>query len=186
MPGFVITGCEDQEFGAHEFELPDASKNVEGHYWRIDFGLKRAPASRPHADRPELLECHGVQRGHEACRGTRRDRGTFVAHMPGPKGGGAVWVEVYVANWGEAYTLHVVQETGMHQDVQLTAEELANALASSGSVHAEQHPVPTRQRRRSRPSRRRRSGRRELLKGDPTLKLEIRATPTTSAPRTRT
>ena len=174
MPGYAISGCEEQEFGAHEFELPDGSKNVEGRYWRLDFGLKegtRKPGPlQIGRNYWNAMASKGATKLVEALDATG---GTFVAHMPGSKGGGTVWVEVYVANWGEAYTLHVVQETGMRQDVQLTAEDLANALASSGSVTLNNILFDTAKATIKPESEAPLGAVLELLKGDPALKLEI-------------
>ena len=135
MPNFYIFGCEDQEFSSFEFELADAYKNVEGHYWRLDFGLK------DDAKTPGPLQIGRNYWNTVASKGATRlvevfdpGGGTLVATMPGPGGGGTIWVQVSVANGGSAYSLHVVQEAAMRQDVEFTAKDLADALARTGSV----------------------------------------------------
>ena len=135
MPNFYIFGCEDQEFSSFEFELADAYKNVEGHYWRLDFGLK------DDAKTPGPLQIGRNYWNTMASKGATRlvenfdsGGGTLLATMPGPGGSGTIWVQVSVANGGSAYSLHVVQEAAMRQDVEFTAKDLADALARTGSV----------------------------------------------------
>jgi outer membrane protein OmpA-like peptidoglycan-associated protein len=134
MPGYVITGCEDQEFGSFDFAIPDGSKNVEGHYWKLDFGLKEgAGKAGPLQIGRNYWNAMAAKGATKVLEAFEVSGGTLVAHMPGPKGGGTIWVQVDVG-WGESYSLNIVQETTMRQDVQLTAEGLAAALAASGSV----------------------------------------------------
>lgn len=135
MPGFVISGCEDQEFSAFDFEWPDGDKRIEGHYWRLDFVIKEG------AKRIGPLQIGRNYWSPMAGKGGTRvietfdpGGGSLVAHMPGPKGSGTIWVQISVANGGEMYSLHVVQEAAMRQDVEMTASELADALAKTGSV----------------------------------------------------
>lgn len=134
MPGFFITACEDQEFSAFEFDTPDRGTKVEGHYWRLDFEIREG------AKTPGPLQIGRNFWNPMAARGGKRlfedldpGGGTMVATMPGPKSG-AVWVQVNIANGGEMFTLHVVQEQGMRQDVEMSAADMADALARTGSL----------------------------------------------------
>jgi outer membrane protein OmpA-like peptidoglycan-associated protein len=174
MPGYSISACEDQEFGAHEFELPDGYKSVEGRYSKLDFALQEG------ARKPGPLQIGRNYWNAMAPKGATKlfesfdaGGGTLVAHMPAPNGGGTVWVELYVANSAGGYTLHVVQETAMRQDVQLTARELADALASSGSVTLDNILFDTGRATIRPESEAPLATVRELLESDPTLKLEI-------------
>jgi len=135
MPNFYISGCEDQEFSAFEFELADGYQNVEGHYWKLDFWVKEG------AKAPGPLQIGRNYWNSMAPKGATRlleqfdsGGGQLTARIPGPGGSGTIWVYVTVSNGGDAYSLHVVQEAGMRQDVELTAKELADALAKTGSV----------------------------------------------------
>ena len=51
-----------------------------------------------------------------------------------PAGGKNIWVEVSISNGGGAYSLTVVEEAGMEQQVEFTEAELARALNEKGSV----------------------------------------------------
>jgi outer membrane protein OmpA-like peptidoglycan-associated protein len=174
MPGYLITDCDDQEFTTFDFELPDAAKTVEGHYWRLDFWLKEgARKAGPLQVGRNYWNAMAAQGGVKLVEDLDSTGGTFVGRMPGPKGGGTVWVQVSVGNAGEGFSLHVVQETGMRQDVQLTATELAAALASTGSVTLNNILFDT-GRATIKPESEAPLGTViELLKGDPALKLEI-------------
>jgi outer membrane protein OmpA-like peptidoglycan-associated protein len=174
MPGYAITGCDDQEFGSFDFELPDASKTVEGHYWRLDFWLKEgARKVGPLQVGRNYWNAMAAKGGTKLVEDFDSSGGAFVAHMPGPKGGGTVWVQVSVGNGGEAFSLHVVQEAGMRQDVQLTAKELADALAATGSVTLNNILFDTGKATIKPESESPLGTVVELLKGDPALKLEI-------------
>ena len=135
MPNFYISSCEDQEFSTFEFELADGYKNVEGHLWRLDFWLK------DDAKTPGPLQVGRNYWNTMASKGATRlvedfnsGGGTLLATMPGPSATGTLWVQVSVANGGNAYSLIVVQEAAMRQEVEFTAKELAAALAKTGSV----------------------------------------------------
>lgn len=174
MPGYAITGCDDQEFGSFEFELPDASKAVEGHYWRLDFWLKEgARKAGPLQVGRNYWNAMATQGGAKLVEDFDSSGGTFVGRMPGPKGGGTVWVQVSVGNGGEAFSLHVVQEAGMRQDVQLTAKDLADALAASGSVTLNNILFDTGKATIKAESEAPLRAVLDLLAGDPALKLEI-------------
>jgi outer membrane protein OmpA-like peptidoglycan-associated protein len=172
MPGYVITGCEDQEFGSFDFAQPEGSKNVEGHYWRLDLGLKEgARKAGPLQIGRNYWNAMAAKGGTKVVEALEASGGTLVARMPGPKGG-TVWLQVDVG-WGESYTLNIVQETAMRQDVQLTAEGLAAALAASGSVTLDNILFDTGKATLKAESEAPLAAVLELLKSDPTLALEI-------------
>ena len=54
--------------------------------------------------------------------------------MPAAAGKGALWLQIEVNNDGEIYSLIVVEEAAMQQDVEFTAGDLADALKTKGSV----------------------------------------------------
>jgi hypothetical protein len=51
-----------------------------------------------------------------------------------PAGGKNIWLEVNVSNGGEVFTLTIVEEAGMAQQVEFTSMELARILHEKGSV----------------------------------------------------
>jgi len=135
MPNFYISGCEDQEFSAFEFELADGYQNVEGHYWKLEFWVKEdAKAPGPLQIGRNYWNSMASKGGTRLLERFDPGGGQLTARMPGPGGSGTIWLYVSVANGGDGYSLHVVQEAAMRQDVELTAKDLADALAKTGSV----------------------------------------------------
>ena len=174
MPNFRISDCEDQEFSTHEFDLPDGYKKVEGRYWKIDFWLKEG------ARTPGPLQIGRNYWNPMASKGGTRivenldsGGGTLVARMPGPQGSGTIWLQVDVSNSGEAYTVYVVQEAAMRQDIEFTAKELADALAKTGSVTLNNILFDTGKATIKPESEAPLKTVIDLIKGDPALKLEI-------------
>lgn len=136
MPNYVITSCEDQEFGVYEFDLEDSMKKVEGHYWSLNYEINE---NTPKAAGPLQIGRNywnpmAAKGGTRLIENLDAGGGHLAARMPGPGGSGTIWLEVQVSNSGEMYQLTVVQEGGMRQDVEMTAKDLADALAAKGSV----------------------------------------------------
>ncbi|MGE3191102.1 MAG: OmpA family protein, partial [Vicinamibacterales bacterium] len=135
MPDYYIEACEDQEFGSYDFYLPDGEKHVEGHFWEVEYWIKEGrKMPGPLQIGRNYLNVMTPRGGTRLAEDMSSDGGTLIARMPGAAGAGTTWLEVSVSNSGETYTLRVVQEAGMRQDVAYTAQDLAAALASAGSV----------------------------------------------------
>lgn len=134
MPNTVIVACEDQEFSAYEFSTDPATK-VEGHYWRLDFQYREgAKPAGPLQIGRNYWNVMAKQGGKRLVESIDPSGGVMVATMPGRSAPGTVWVELSIANGGEMFTMHVLQEQGMRQDVELTAADMADALAKSGTL----------------------------------------------------
>jgi OmpA-OmpF porin, OOP family len=174
MPTFYISACEDQEFSTHEFELADVYQKVEGHYWKLEFWVKEgAKAAGPLQIVRNYWNPIAAKGATRLVENVDAGGGQMVARMPNPAGGGNLWIEVDVSNGGEAYAVHVVQETGMRQDVAFTARELADALAKTGSVTLNNILFDTGRATIRPESEAPLATVVELLKGDPALRLEI-------------
>lgn len=174
MPNYYITGCEDQEFSTFEFELLDGYKTVEGHYWKLDFGIKEdAKTAGPLQIGRNYWNTMASKGGTKLVERLDSGGGWLVARMPGPKGSGAIWVQINVSNSGNGYTLHVVQEAAMRQDVELTAAGLADALAKTGSVTLNNILFDTGKATLKPESEAPLATVVELLKSDPSLTLEV-------------
>lgn len=134
MAGFQITDYEDLEFGMFEFEMPDGTqKRVEGHYYRIEYLLKEG-SPNPGAIRIGRNYINAIT----AKGGTKIidavDNGGGHAGARFRAGNREIWVQADIHNYGETYTLHVIEEEAMQQDLELTAANLGKALAEKGSV----------------------------------------------------
>ena len=133
LQGYYINSYDEQEFSVYEFSL-EPSRRIEGHYWNIQYvlndGARKAGALQIGRNYTNLIK----QRGGAMLReDLDSSGGVTVARLP-VKGGGQLWLEVHVSNSGEVYTLHVIEEQAMKQEVAFTAESLASALNTSGSV----------------------------------------------------
>ena len=111
VPNFYISGCDSQEPSSFEFEQRGGPVSVEGHYWKIDYALKDA------ARQPTPLQIVRKYWNMMAAKGGTKlleamEPGgvTLTAKMPGSKGSGTFWLQVYVALEGEVFSLTIVQE----------------------------------------------------------------------------
>jgi len=175
MPNYTIDNCEDQEFSVFEFTLTDGgTQKVEGRYWHINFHIKEGgkPAGPLQIGR-NYWNPMASKGGKRLLETLDAGGGQFVANMPGPKGSGTIWVQIDVANSGEMYTLTVVQESEMRQDVEMTASEMADALAKTGSITLHNILFDTGKATLKTESEAALQSVVELLKSDATLKLEV-------------
>ena len=136
MPSYEIANVDDQEFGGAEFYtgVGQEQKHVEGKYWKIDYSLKEGarkagPLQIGRNYTAILLAKGGKKLTEELSAGGGSTTGTM------PIGNGRMlWLEVNVSNSGELYSLMIVEEGDMKQDVEFTAGDLAEALKTKGSI----------------------------------------------------
>jgi outer membrane protein OmpA-like peptidoglycan-associated protein len=130
MPGFVIDGYAYQEFSAYKLYHTEPPTTVEGEFWSIDYrvsdGLRYPGPLQIARNYTNLIRKNG---GVLLLEDIGSSGGRSVARMPA-RGGGNLWLEVSVTNSGEYFTLTVVREGAMTQEVAFTAESLARDLLS--------------------------------------------------------
>jgi len=137
MPGYVISNAEVQDFAAYEFTIADESKKVEGRYWRIDYALKEgAKNPGPLSIARNYSNALIAKKGRKVFEGVDPSGGTATASMP-LGDGRTLWLETSISNGGEVYTLTIVEEAAMEQQIEITAEWMAEQLAKTGSVTLE-------------------------------------------------
>ncbi|MBM3782615.1 MAG: OmpA family protein [Acidobacteria bacterium] len=133
MPGFYINSYDEQEFSEFEFSLEPARK-VAGYYWNIQYvlneGARKPGPLQIGRNYTNLIRQRG---GALLLEDLDPSGGTTIARLP-VKGAGTLWLEVHVSNSGDVYTLQIVQESAMAQDVTFTVDSLAAAIRSTGSV----------------------------------------------------
>jgi len=175
MPNYIIDNCEDQEFSVFEFTLTDGgTEKVEGRYWHINFHIKDEvkPAGPLQIGR-NYWNAMASKGGKRLVEALDAGGGQFVANMPGPKNSGKIWVQVDVSNSGEMYSLTVVQESEMRQDVEMSASDMAAALAKTGSITLHNILFDTGKATLKAESEAALATVIELLKSDAALKLEV-------------
>jgi len=130
---YSIASYDEQGFGTHSFPIRDGNKDVEGKYTKIDYALKEGgkkfgPLEIVRNYRNAFLQKKGEVVFEQASSGG--GSATFKLNVSGHD----VWLDVEVANSGEMYSLIVVEEVPMTQNVELTSGAMSAALASSGMV----------------------------------------------------
>ena len=133
FPGTVITSATRHDFGAHAFTLKDGTKNVEGRIWEIQY----APKEGARVPSPlELARNYGNQfkKNGGAVMFDQVSSGGGTVTMKMPSGTVETWMEIAINNGGEQFTFYIVTTTPMEQKVELSADEIGTALATTGRV----------------------------------------------------
>ena len=133
FPGTVISWATQHDFGAREFTLKDGTKNVEGRIWEIQY----APKDGARVPSPlELARNYGnlFKRNGGAVLFEQVDSGGGTVTMKMPSGTVETWMEITINNNGEQFTFYIVTTTPMEQKVELSADEIGTALATTGRV----------------------------------------------------
>lgn len=137
MAGFYLSGADVQDFAKHDFTVGDETKAVEGRYWRLEYWLKEG-AKNPGALAIARNYSNALiaKKGRKVHEGVDAGGGDATATMP-LGDGRTLWVEINISNSGETYTLTIVEEAAMAQQIEVTAAWLAEQLAKTGSVALE-------------------------------------------------
>jgi OmpA-OmpF porin, OOP family len=138
MAGYYLSESDVQEFAPFSFAVSDADeKKIEGRYWKLGYWLKEG-AKNPGALAIARNYANALiaKKGRKIHEDVDAGGGRATATMP-LGDGRTLWVEVDISNAGETYTLTVVEEAAMTQQIAVTAEWLAEQLAKSGSVALE-------------------------------------------------
>lgn len=138
LAGYALTEADVQEFAPYDFTVEDGTeKRIEGRYWRLTYWLREG------AKNPGAL---AISRNYTNALAAKKGKKVYEAVDAGggmststlPLGDGrTLWVQVDISNAGETYTLTVVEEAAMTQQIEITAEWLAEQLAKTGSVALE-------------------------------------------------
>jgi outer membrane protein OmpA-like peptidoglycan-associated protein len=175
MPSYQISNIDEQEFGAGEFEIGGGQpqKHVEGKYWQIDYGLKEgAKKAGPLQIGRNYTAILLAKGGKKIVEQLDAGGGTTTGTMP-IGNGRSLWLQVNVNNNGEMYSLMIVEEGDMKQDVEFTAADLAEALKTKGSIAVHNIRFDTGKATIKPESAGALATIAEVLKGDPALKIEI-------------
>jgi len=134
MPGYYIQDGQDLDFGAYDFNVGDEKvQRAEGKYRKLDYYLKEN-AKNPGA----IAIARNYRNALVAKGGTMlhqnidNNGGTMSAKAT--VNGRTIWIQVEVNNAGEIYTLHVIDEEAMAQQIEMSADVMAAELAKTGKV----------------------------------------------------
>lgn len=134
MAGFYIIDGENLEFGAFDYVVgEDKTQHAEGKYLKLHYMLKDG-AKNPGAiaivrNYRNALTAKG---GTVLLQDADNNGGTMAAKAK--VGGRMVWLQVEVHNGGETYTMHVIEEEAMTQQIEMNADAMAAELAKTGKV----------------------------------------------------
>ncbi len=133
FPGYYISDYDAQDFGAHEFYVAQGEQKVEGRYWKIEYMLKEgAKKGGPLEIGRNYANTFTQRGGQKVLDDLDSGGGRLTARMPAA--GKNIWLEVSVTDGGAIYTLTIVEEAALVQQVEFTAMELARQLNEKGSV----------------------------------------------------
>ena len=137
LAGYYLSEAESQEFASYDFTVGEDTKAIEGRYWRLTYWLEDG-ASNPGALAISRNYANALvaKKGRNVYEEVDAGGGTATASMP-LGDGRTLWVEMSISNGGETYTLTVVEEAAMAQQIEVTAAWLAEQLAATGSVALE-------------------------------------------------
>jgi OOP family OmpA-OmpF porin len=175
MPNYAIGNDDVQDFGAFDFEMGPGNpqKHVEGKYWKIDYSIKegtrKAGPLQIGRNYTGLLTAKG---GKTIFEELSAGGGSTTGSMP-MGNGRTLWLQVDVANSGEMYSLTIVEEGEMAQEVEFTAVDLADALKTKGSIAVHNILFDTGKATIKPESAGVLGVIADVLKGDETLKIEI-------------
>lgn len=172
FPGYYISDYDAQDFGSHEFSVGQGEQRVEGRYWKIEYMLKEGAKKGGPLEIGRNYASTFTQRGgQKVLEDLDSGGGRLTARMPA--GGKNIWLEVAVTDGGQLYTLTIVEEAALVQQVEFTAMELAKQLNEKGSVALHGILFDTGKATIKPESKAALAPIGELLKNDAALKLEI-------------
>jgi OmpA-OmpF porin, OOP family len=132
MPGFYISHYDDKIFDAYPFRVGNDKKSVSGRKVVVGYTLS------PNQPGPSQLQI--IQNFTQA---TKKAGGEVLAEDAGSAylrlttaQGQKIWTHMQAGSYGTNYTLTIIEEGGMKQDVTVTAEAMP-AQVLAGSVHAD-------------------------------------------------
>jgi len=130
MPNTYIDSYEEKEFDRYEFTDKQGKKvPVEGHTYSISYCIKRegqAPS--------ELQIIRNYQNALKKIGGQVLYEEASKADMKITKGAAVTWVEVDPWNDGDCYTLTIVEQQAMVQDVVADAQSMSRDISETGKV----------------------------------------------------
>lgn len=131
MPGFYIMDYRDLEFDSYSRFRDSSGKRttVEGRHVEIGYFLKKGAKQPSEAQIARNYEQAVLGAGGEVVYRKRNER--FLKLTQGDR---VIWVYVRPVNRGRKYTLHIIEETAMRQDIVADADALARDIARTGKA----------------------------------------------------
>jgi outer membrane protein OmpA-like peptidoglycan-associated protein len=134
MPNFYISSCEEKDFDVYAFKDNQGQDvSVEGHKYVLYYEIKDTftPPSELQIKQNYInaIKAIGGSLLYEEPRGDRRN-----VYLKVEKHGMVTWIHVFPVSQGAAYTLTLVEQKSMAQDVVADAKTMAAAIGTTGKV----------------------------------------------------
>jgi OmpA-OmpF porin, OOP family len=133
LTNYEIRSCDSSDFNFFNFPLAassDSFKRVEGKYWMVDYYVKDgAKANSP------LSTVRNFKNAIEKAGGTVVYLDDYdLMRVTGKiaKGGAEIWVHAFPRDLGSGYTIYVVQQGEMQQEI--TANVMLDSLKATGHI----------------------------------------------------
>jgi outer membrane protein OmpA-like peptidoglycan-associated protein len=127
FPGFHISEYEEHDFGGFDFPTESGTKRVEGHIWHISYEINEG-GKEP----SELQILRNYENAVKAKGGRLVVRSDVEETLMMAGSQGELWLSVHA--WTDRIDLEIVQTAAMKQEVEVTAGEMAKALAATGHI----------------------------------------------------
>lgn len=131
MPGYYINNYEQHDFDGYDFPSGDTTVRVEGRFWNIQYAAK---------DGVKPQSALAISRNYRNAFAAKGGRQRYVSDdawetvLTMTVNGVDTWMHIHVSNGGEVYELHIVEKSGMAQDITLDASAIAKALDETGTI----------------------------------------------------
>ncbi len=128
MPDYWIHHCKEVEFDAYPFVVGKGkTEQVEGHLWQINYRAQPNLNSQPSELQIVRNFENAVKKQGGAVVYSEKPKTTFRLKSNGKE----IWVDL-LTDWTASYTLTILEQKGMDQDIAVNADALLNDLKNSG------------------------------------------------------
>jgi len=131
VPDYWITGCETNDFNFFEFPVTvDSVHRVEGKYWMVDYYVNEG--AKPNSPLQTVRNFKGAieKAGGKVVYVDDTDFMRISGKIA--KGGAETWVYVLPRDLGYGYTLYLVEQEAMKQEI--TSNIMMDSLNATGHI----------------------------------------------------
>jgi len=133
LPDYQISYYHDRDFDSYKRFKDSKGKKmtVEGHYIRIDY---RIPKDKRKSALTSIAIIRNYTNAIKKIGGVVLKEDSVNAYMKLEKDGKRIWVRVSTGNSGRNYSLHIIEEKGMEQQIVADAKSMASIISNTGRV----------------------------------------------------
>ena len=131
VPGYWISDCETSDFNFYEFPVTlDSVYRVEGKYWMVNYYVKEG--EKPFSPLQTVRNFKGAieKAGGKVIYMDDTDYMRITGKIV--KGGAETWVHVASQDLGRGYTIHIVEQEAMKQEI--TSNIMMDSLNATGHI----------------------------------------------------